>query len=169
MSMVIVNNFLKKEDFKKLQDTVLGSWFPWYFNNGVTDIDEENSKLYDFQFTHTFYSEGKVTSNWFHLLKETIEQLNPKELLRIKANFLTISKEQMIFDLHTDVAENVNGKTAILYMNTNNGFTIFEDGTKISSIENRLVIFNSNILHTGTTCTDKKTRCVINFNYTEQL
>ena len=50
-------------------------------------------------------------------------------------------------------------------MNTNNGYTKFEDGTKIESVANRMVSFPTNTQHKGTSCTDQKTRVVINFNY----
>ena len=59
----------------------------------------------------------------------------------------------------------VGSKTAIYYVNSNNGYTEFEDGTKIESIKNRIVIFPSNLKHTGTTCTDRKIRTIVNFNY----
>ena len=52
-------------------------------------------------------------------------------------------------------------------MNTNNGYTKFEDGTKVESVANRLVTFPASMMHTGTSCTDKKIRIVINFNYME--
>ena len=55
--------------------------------------------------------------------------------------------------------------TSIFYVNTNNGYTKFEDGTKVESVANRLVSFPANKKHTGTSCTDEKTRVVINFNY----
>ena len=55
--------------------------------------------------------------------------------------------------------------TSIFYVNTNNGYTKFEDGTKVESVANRMVIFPSNMKHIGTSCTDEKTRVVINFNY----
>ena len=57
------------------------------------------------------------------------------------------------------------GKTAIFYLNTNNGYTLFEDGTKIESVANRLLTFDANLPHTGTSCTDKQFRCVLNINY----
>jgi hypothetical protein len=50
-------------------------------------------------------------------------------------------------------------------MNTNNGKTIFKNGKQINSIENRIVIFDSNLQHTGTSHTDTKRRVLINFNY----
>jgi hypothetical protein len=58
-------------------------------------------------------------------------------------------------------------KTAIYYLNTNNGATRFEDGTEISSVENRFVVFDSDNSHTAVSCTDQKARFLINFNYYE--
>jgi len=55
--------------------------------------------------------------------------------------------------------------TSIFYVNTNNGCTVFEDGTEVKSVGNRLVTFPGNTLHTGRNCTDEKCRVLINFNY----
>ena len=55
--------------------------------------------------------------------------------------------------------------TSIFYINSNNGYTEFESGEKIESIENRMVEFQSTLKHRGTTCTDEQTRTVINFNF----
>ena len=56
-------------------------------------------------------------------------------------------------------------KTSIFYVNTNNGYTEFEDGTIVRSIENRFVEFSGDTLHRGVSSTDVKKRIVINFNY----
>ena len=53
----------------------------------------------------------------------------------------------------------------ILYINTNNGYTLLETGDKIESVENRLLLFPCHIMHTGITQTDTKIRVVINFNF----
>jgi hypothetical protein len=50
-------------------------------------------------------------------------------------------------------------------MNTCNGYTLFEDGTKVESVANRIVTFPNSMKHTGTTTTDSEYRMVINFNY----
>jgi len=55
--------------------------------------------------------------------------------------------------------------TGILYLNSNDGYTSFEDGTKVESVENRFVTFDSGIKHSGTTCTNQKVRLVLNINY----
>ena len=56
-------------------------------------------------------------------------------------------------------------KTSILYLNTNNGYTRFEDGTKVESVANRMVTFPNQMMHTGTTTTDSEYRLVLNLNY----
>ena len=55
--------------------------------------------------------------------------------------------------------------TSILYINTNNGWTVIKGYGKVESVANRMVIFDSNLQHSGVTCTDKNRRVVINFNY----
>ena len=55
--------------------------------------------------------------------------------------------------------------TATYYLNTNNGYTELKTGEKVESVENRMLVFDSNIEHQGVTCTDEKRRVLINFNY----
>jgi hypothetical protein len=55
--------------------------------------------------------------------------------------------------------------TAIYYVNSTDGYTEFRDGTKVPSVENSMVVFPSYMEHTGTTCTDKRSRININMNY----
>ena len=49
-------------------------------------------------------------------------------------------------------------KTAVFYVNTNNGYTEFEDGTKVESVENRIIFFDGSRPHNSSTCTDQKIR-----------
>ena len=160
MEHVIIDNFLKNDDFLKLQNLFLGPWIPWYFNNSVARKGETSH----FQFVHVFYDDLIPKSSFFNDIYPIIEIINPKALIRIKANLgtKTIVNEQTGF--HNDVL-NFTCKTAILYLNTNDGYTEFEDGTKIKSVENRFVEFDSTIKHTGVTQTDTQTRVLLNFNY----
>ena len=57
--------------------------------------------------------------------------------------------------------------TSILYLNTNNGWTAIKGYGKVENVANRMVIFDSNLQHTGVTCTDQNRRVMINFNYEE--
>ena len=65
--------------------------------------------------------------------------------------------------LHTDNELDCN--TAVFYLNTNNGKTIFENKEEVESKKNRIVIFSSKLKHAATTHTDEKIRTVININY----
>jgi len=88
-------------------------------------------------------------------------------LFKNKANLLTKTEKTIEHKMHIDYKSDINKKitTGILYINTNNGYTRFNKGKKINSFENKFITFNSNELHTGTTCTDENYRVVINFNY----
>ena len=57
-------------------------------------------------------------------------------------------------------------KTAVFYINTNDGYTEFENGVRVSSVANRVCIFDSNLNHRGTTHSEGgHQRVVVNFNY----
>ena len=72
--------------------------------------------------------------------------------------------------MHTDVKlkNNEKFKTAVYYCNTNNGSTLFQNGKRIDSKANRIVIFDGHQKHCGVDCTDENVRVVINFNYFEK-
>jgi hypothetical protein len=165
MSYKIIDNFLPTDQFLIIKEKMTSSWIEWAYNSFVTYVDSDLSKdPCDFQFTHTFYYKGQPRSQWFELIDPILQKLNPSSIVRIKANLQTRTEKIVTHQYHLD-HNNFDGKIAIFYVNTNNGYTIFEDGTKIESVENRLVIFDGNILHTGTTCTDQKVRVLINFMF----
>lgn len=162
MSYKIIDNFLPEDEFYKLKDNLLDNGLiTWTFNNGVNGVSTDP---WDFQFTHLFYQDGRRFSDNLFLLDPILNRLNPSALLRIKANLQTKTPEIVVNGFHHDHPQ-YNGKIAVFYVNTNNGYTMFEDGTRVESIENRLLVFNGNMLHTGATCTDQKVRCVINFMF----
>ena len=86
-----------------------------------------------------------------------------KEIFRIKIN-LTMRTEKLFNHVyHIDLPNKCT--TAIFYVNSNNGKTIFKQGDEVDSVANRMVVFNSDLEHAATSHTDEKTRVVINFNY----
>jgi hypothetical protein len=58
-------------------------------------------------------------------------------------------------------------KTAIYYVNTNNGYTLIDSKKriKVGCEANKILIFNSNIEHAMVSQTDTSRRVVINLNY----
>jgi len=170
MQCTIIDNFLPENVFKEIQNIVLTPAFPWYYNTGITYKYNSVDELSDyFQFTHVLYANFKPNSDFFtSIALPILEKIKPASILRIKANLLTKELSTSEHGFHTDISNlKMPCKTAVFYINTNNGYTLFEDGTKVDSVENRLVTFDSTIPHTGSSCTDAQVRCVINFNYYE--
>ena len=160
--MKVINIFLDKEDLLKIQATLLNNvYFPWYLQNGVSHFGDGG-----IQFTHVFFNEKiNTTETHFLLLKPILDKLKIKKLLRIKANLVSKTHELIQHDYHIDYPD-IICTTAIFYINTNDGYTIFKKNKKtIKSEENKFISFKSNLEHAGTTCTDENCRIVINFNY----
>ena len=84
-------------------------------------------------------------------------------MIRSKCNLYTKTEKLFEHKLHTDMP--FPHKGFLFYVNTNNGFTILEDGTKVESIANRALFFDSSKSHKSTTCTDEDIRVNININY----
>jgi len=156
-----IDNFLEKDEFKRLQEFVFSNNFPWYF---IDDKIPNSKNSFNFHLYHIVVKEGQIRSNSFNLLKPVFDKLKAKEILRTKFNMVTKTQKIIKYDLHRDSYED-NFKIAILYLNTNNGYTYFKNGEKIKSVENRLITFDNKLLHSGTNCTDKNNRIIVNINY----
>ena len=166
MHKKIIDNFLDKEEFLKIQNLLLSKNFPWYFQHGVNDLDTDKN-INDYQFTHVFYMDLQPRSDYFDILYPILRKLKVGSIIKIKANLLTHTKKIIEHGYHVDYYHHEklqDAKTSVYYLNTNNGYTLFEDG-KVDSVENRMVTFNLNTKHSGTTSTDTKRRVVLNFNY----
>ena len=158
MAIQVIDNFLEKNEFNKLSNTIMGDNFPWYYNDGITDSDDKNN----FYLTHVFYRQPGIKSDWFNMWLSAIEKLKCKSIIRIKANsYFTMNKKQKNKP-HADYT--FNHKGCLLYINDNNGCTYFENET-ITPKANRAVLFNPSILHSSSLCDDTKRRITINFNY----
>ena len=166
----IYDDFLPKDGFFYLENYIFSKKFPWYYASVLGEgPDRLCDELDDMQFINMMYLDFMPQGNEFHIVEPIIRspELRVTSLFRIKANMNPRTQEIIKHGFHLDVP--YNETTAIYYVNSNDGYTEFEDGTKVESVANRLVKFNSNIRHTGTTCTDSKIRCLINFNYTSSI
>lgn len=172
--MEVIDQFLPEDDLQRIRARIMGSDFPWFFNDSVDYLsghpDHDPAHLDDYQFTHLFYlapgEDGTPRRHLSHempLLLPLTRKLGVRRAIRIKANLNPRTERRTQYKFHTDTFDSC--LTAVYYVNTNNGLTVFEDGRMVDSVENRIVIFDSSIRHTGTTCTDRKVRLVINLNF----
>ena len=159
--MKIHRNFIDKEYLKKLQELLYGknTPFPWYY----LDYLVSNPKDSISNFYHLLYQFYKPTSDYFNLFETLINKINPTALIRIRLNLYPKTGKSFETVFHTDVDDIKNYRTAIFYLNTNNGYTVFEN-KKIKSEENTLVDFDGSTLHKAVSSTDDK-KVLININY----
>jgi hypothetical protein len=162
--MKLHNNLIEESEISLIKNTFLCGGIGWFYNPLVDYTDSKNDYLDNHQFIHRFYDNDTITSDYIKLLYPIIDKLSPRSLIRIKANLTTRTENIIQHQYHTDYDYD-GAKTSIFYVNTNNGYTLFKNGTKVESVENRLVTFDCKEEHTGTTCTNEKIRVVINFNY----
>ena len=166
MSVIVQDNFLDKEYFKEIKSQVLSSegigQLCWYLSTSVRGILDEN-----YQMCHVVYDNHQSYSNFYNELAPLFDALDLFVLLRVKLNLLKREEKIIEHGMHIDVPNAPeNALTSILYMNTNNGYTKFENGDKVESVENRLVTFPNSLRHTGSTNTcDAIYRCVMNIDW----
>ena len=94
-----------------------------------------------------------------------MKKLKCDDISNIRANCLVKDQKKHFSNFHCD--RDYNCTTAILYMNTNNGYTLLgeKEKIKIKSEANKLIIFNSQTKHCAVSQTDTDRRVVVNFNY----
>ena len=163
--MNIYDNFLNPQDFKLVSTFLLSNKVPWMYNDTITGQEEDCD---GYQFVHTFFNVAKPfdcnSCKYSKFLDPLWTRLSPKYILRVKANLRPRTSELVQSEWHTDT-DIVQAKTGVFYLNTNNGSTVFKTGEKVESKANRLLLFDSQLEHSGTSCTDQRRRIVLNLNY----
>ena len=158
----IQDNYLNETDYKNIKNTMLRRDFAWYFINTVASLHDKNQ--FHYFFSHVFFMrEDGITSPFFKILAPIINKLKFKALIRVKANLYSNQNKIEEHEKHVDYS--FKHKAALFSLNTCNGFTTLNDGTKIKSVGNRMLLFDASLPHHSSTCTDTMARININFNY----
>ena len=163
--MKVVDDFLPSYQFKQLQSIVLSRGLHWQFEEGIVATNDGQ-----YQFTHVLFDirYGGVISEYYSVFDVVQQKLGVKKLDRIKLNLNPKTVFHRKGGYHTDLPKSnqlQHQKTAVLYINTNNGWTQFKKGGRVKSVANRIVICDNNLEHTGVTCTKENRRVIVNFNY----
>ena len=181
----IIDNLLNEHDFQAIRSLMLpthgqDNQFQWHWGDRKTSTtDGREDEDSNFQFVHFLYSgfPALSKSSYFSVILPILAELKGViGLVRIKVNLETNKGAQLKSSFHWDYhtpSESEHEKempypnvhVAIYYVNTNNGYTELEGGTKVKSVANRLLLFPNTMKHRGVSQTDEKRRCVINFNY----
>lgn len=180
MEFQIFDNFI--DDFKNqqivshLDDSLT---FGWYFFPNVQTLDPPTS-IYVSGFRHSFYKEGKRTSDLFYIIMPIIAEVEKKlnkklvQVVNAHANLGLNFGKHFEGLPHKDGYMNYETKTskrftAIYYVEDSDGDTILYDNElneifRCSPKKNRCLVFRSDIWHSGSLATQHNLRRVININ-----
>tara|TARA_X000001036_G_scaffold435048_1_gene475535 strand:- start:59 stop:574 length:516 start_codon:yes stop_codon:yes gene_type:complete len=164
--IIIQDNFLDKDYFENIKNTILSPEFPWYMRPTL-DPDGPGNPKTDYQMTHVAYFFDKALSPLYGHLTDMGNKMGVFVFTKVKVNLNKRTETSVEAGYHVDMAKSPpNALTSVFYLNTNNGYTKFETGEIVESVANRLVTFPQHIQHTGATNTcDEQYRCVLNLNW----
>jgi len=159
--MKVHKNFLNKKDFQNIKNFLTNPDFYWYYENVTESGYGDNYGQLCFNF---ILKNGVVntTPEYLKKIEPLFKKIKYNKITRLKVNLLLRDSKITEHSFHTD---QIQGTTGILYLNTCDGYTKFENGKKVKSVENTYIEFDSTLKHTGTTCTDSARRIVLNINY----
>lgn len=161
----IIDNYLPEQTYHNIRNQMLAFNFPWFSSKIVNDSPQNYKR--NVQMIHMFYTNHAPQTDHLEIIYPLLDKIQPLSIIKIKANFMTGTDRIVEHGLHNDITEAEDRpyiKTAIYYLNTCDGYTMFEDGTKVESVGNRFVEFPNSMRHTGTSTTDEY-RMVLNLNY----
>tara|TARA_Y100001963_G_scaffold14638_1_gene18297 strand:+ start:903 stop:1415 length:513 start_codon:yes stop_codon:yes gene_type:complete len=169
MNIKVIDNFLNQDEFNIIKnDLIDNKSFPLYFGSDVSGISKTNHNYWNYYFSHVFYENDRPISNHidsiYRIFIPKFKKIYPfKSLLRIKLNFYPYTENLKEHEQHYDSPFSHYG--AVFSLNTCDGFTRLYDGTKIDSVENRILFFDPSLKHNSSTTTNSKGRWNINFNF----
>jgi hypothetical protein len=171
MKHKVIDNFLDEKYFDNLLTLFTdkkiegNSHLPWYFRREI-NANHNVAKDNLFYMVHIFYENNMPLSSDFEKLFPLLEKLKIVCLMRIRANLYPNTEILHEHAMHVDY--NFPHSAAILSLNTCDGYTKLEDGTKIDSVANRILLFDASNEHCSTTTTDVPARMNININYIKE-
>ena len=163
--IVIIDNLIPQEQFNSIKHYFTFT-AKWSYAPACVMPKENSNDFTDQQFCNVlfFAYQGVLNKEGMDVMMPVLEKINVAFIARIKANFGTWTPTVLEREFHADIGD-YGHMTAIYYLNTCNGYTLFEDGQKCESVENRICIFPGRKRHCGTTTSNNKKRMVVNINY----
>ena len=188
LNVTTVDDFVNLNYQNKLENIILNSdKFPWYYGSATCDqnvkpgtcITDKTKECA--QFTHTFYHDGKITSEYYPLVNEFLPVMEERftrnfkdSIIRIKANLILNNDSYPSGFYNTPHIDEYNGvETALYYINDSDGDTVvfnendnnkpLTEFVRVAPQKGKLALFNSSYFHASTPPKTAKHRAVINF------
>tara|TARA_B100001029_G_C14894329_1_gene357227 strand:+ start:216 stop:710 length:495 start_codon:yes stop_codon:yes gene_type:complete len=160
----VIDDFLDKEDFIFINNLILNEPFPWFYMESYKekpDQDKTNNFSY---YLNILYENTVPTSQYYEtIMKFILKKIEIKSIIRVKLNSYIKGDKLVEHEMHRDYDYFNHG--AVFSINTCDGYTKLEDGTKIDSVANRILVFDASKPHCSTNTTNQSRRVNINFNF----
>ena len=164
----IFNNFLDQEVFLEIKKFIMSPRCQWRYVNYIAHKDGRDNDN-DGYFVHSFkdchpqtFEDRYPESPHFPLIAKILDKIKYQNILRIRSSLYPRRDVQKPDPFHVDY--NFPHRVCIFYVNTNNGYTMFENGEKIPSVENQLATFDGSEKHCSVVQTDTPARYIVNIN-----
>ena len=164
----IFNNFLDQEVFLEIKKFIMSPRCQWRYVNYIAHKDGRDNDN-DGYFVHSFkdchpqtFEDRYPESPYFPLIVKILDKIQYQNILRIRSSLYPRRDVQKPDPFHMDY--NFPHRVCILYVNTNNGYTMLESGEKIPSVENQLATFDGSEKHCSVEQTDTSARYIVNIN-----
>ena len=164
----IFNNFLDQEVFLEIKKFIMSPRCQWRYVNYIAHKDGRDNDN-DGYFVHSFkdchpqtFEDRYPESPHFPLIVKILDKIQYQNILRIRSSLYPRRDVQKPDPFHIDY--NFPHRVCIFYVITNNGYTMFENGEKIPSVENQLATFDGSEKHCSVVQTDTPARYIVNIN-----
>ena len=166
----VIDDFLPLNTFKEIQEILLETnpkikhHVAWHYLPTVVQGQEKKEIDWRvFSLIHEVFANQTIMSPVYEQIEPITKLIGIGKLTRIKINMYPNTQSVQEHGMHVDYPW--QHKTALFSINTCDGYTKLEDGTKIDSVANRMLLFDGRIKHTSSTCTNQVVRVNININY----
>tara|TARA_R100001443_G_scaffold96746_1_gene103597 strand:- start:174 stop:662 length:489 start_codon:yes stop_codon:yes gene_type:complete len=133
-----IKNFLEEDTYNNIKKAIRSNAFPWFYYNEQSFEDK-------YYFQHTFFDWHEKTSPLFDEIFPVLEKLKPNMITEVKA--VLFMKEAVIYHQTPLMRDrSFDCKTAVLFLDSNNGKLIIENGidiVKIKPEDNKMVLFEN--------------------------
>lgn len=177
----VADNFLSPGQWKDLNKVFFDmghQGITWGYSPTIVAYGEDKITSTGY-FVHNFLLEGDKSDFYYAIepLYHKIMELDYEHypiVSRVKANLFprtsTVEQHAYHYDMTAIVEETkehipLPHINAVYILNNSDGYTAFEDGSKIASVANRMIVFDGAIKHASTSCTNEQCRISINFNF----
>ena len=174
----IIDNLLTESYLRDLQNYFLSQECEWNYNSTLTNDDSFSKhgsvgfviKLHWNQMFLESYSAMMCRALILSARDKVTEITKTQHLVvRARADMTLYNPEKYVHEIHVDYP--YEHTTAIFYLNSSDGNTLLYDRegkellAEVEPVENRLLVFDGLMKHTGHSPAEHKSRVLLNMNF----